>query len=111
MNRFSRVLVLISLLAAAAFELYLATPEYGPLQNQSRIAFAAGLVAALVAPDAAMAGVLATAYVAPLLLNIGRFRLTYLLIWIAFALGALTASKPWRGWAFPERWRWPLIGP
>ena len=106
MNRFSRVLVLISLLAAAALELYLATPEYGPLQNQSRIAFAAGLAAALVAADAAMAGVLETAYVAPLLLNvaIGRFRLTYLLIWIAFALGALTASKPWRGWAFPERW-------
>src|SRR5215203_5692407 len=111
MNRLSRIVVLCSLLAATAFEVYLATPEYFPLTSQVRIAFVIGIVAALVAPDAAMAAGLSVAYIAPVLLTmaIGRFRLTYLLIWIGYVLGALTASKPARGWAFPARWRWPLV--
>jgi hypothetical protein len=76
-NRLSRILVLLSLLAAIALEVHLTTREYGPLLRYAAIAFLAGLLAAIRFPLPALSIGIAFAYAAPVLLSviIGRYRL------------------------------------
>jgi len=111
MNRVSRILVLASLLVATALEVRLAARELGQLLVSCEIAFAVAFLAALWWPRAVAALALVFTYTAPVLLAvvIGRYRQTYTLVWIAAMLGAIAASRPLRGWAFPPRWRWPLV--
>src|SRR5687767_5293193 len=111
MNRLSRLLVLASLLIAAWVELWLGARELGELLRMCEVAFGAALIAALFRRRATMAASLAVAYLTPLLFTIivGRFRSHYVLVWIALLLGGMTASSPFRGWAIPLRWRWPLV--
>jgi hypothetical protein len=110
-NRLSRVLVLLSLLAAMALEVQLAAREYGPLLRYVQVAFVVGLLTASRFPLPPISLGIGLAYAAPVLLSvtIGRYRLPYLLIWIAFLTGGMAGSKPLRGWGLPSPWRWPLV--
>lgn len=111
MNRLSRILVLLSLLAATALEAHLAAPEYGPLVRQTSMALALGIAGGLVASRPSITLAFALAYIAPVLLTvmIGRFRLSFLLLWNVFLLGVMVSPAASRGWSLPAPWRWPVV--
>jgi len=111
MHRFSRIVVLCSVLAAVALQTRLGAQNYGPLLWLVQAGLAAGFVAGRLAPGVATAIVLVCAYIAPVALgvNIGRYHSTFILMWIAPLLGVILSSGLARGWRLPPRWRWPLI--
>jgi hypothetical protein len=110
-NRLSRILVLLSLIAAIALEVHLAAREYGPLLRYVEVAFVVGLLTASRFPLPPISLGAGLTYAAPVLLSvaIGRYRLPYLLIWISFMAGGIAGSQPLRGWGLPSPWRWPLV--
>jgi hypothetical protein len=110
-NRVSRLFVILSVLAAAAVETWLAAREWGPLASVTAAAFVVTLVVGRFRPRLVTGGALFFSYLAPAVFTVvvGRFRLPYLLVWIAGVLGAILATEPLRGWALPARWKWPLV--
>lgn len=111
MSRFTRIVVIVSIVAAGVFETTLAAREWPPLAVAAGAALAAGVLCGRVFPKGAPALALAYGYVAPAMFTavLGRFRLGYLTVWLAALLGALLADRPLRGWALEPKWRWPLV--
>jgi O-antigen ligase len=110
MSRLTRLFVIASMLLAVAVEIRLAEPEWPALRWAAVLAFAAAGLAGRWLPRAVTAVVLAFGYLAPAIFTaaIGRFRLAYVVVWMAGLIGLCLAERPLRGWALPPRWKWPL---
>ena len=105
MDRLTRLLVIVSMLGAAAVEATLAAPEWPALPWAAGLTFAAACLAGRWLPRVVPAAVLAFGYVAPAFFTaaIGRFRLAYVVVWVAGLLGMILSEKPLRGWALTPR--------
>lgn len=111
MNRVSKAVVLVSTLSATAAALYLVS------ESIREVAVVGIVVAALTAalarwkPGAAIATLLALAYVAPVLwlLRLGEENYTFEIAWIAPLVVLLAVDRGSGEWSLPESWRAPLV--
>lgn len=99
------------MLGAVAVETALAAPEWPELPWVVALTFAIACVAGRWLARVVPAAVLAFGYVAPAFFTavIGRFRLAYVVVWVAGLLGLILATRPLRGWALTPRWKWPIV--
>jgi hypothetical protein len=107
----TKLIVFLSVATAILLEGFLAARAW---PNQLPLTIAAFLVAAssgLVLADVAATIVLFFIFLMPAVLQIvhGNYSVYYGTIWLAALLGAIVPVSLRRGWAFPARWRAPLI--
>jgi hypothetical protein len=110
-ERFTKSLVVLSLLAAVYFEARLASSGWDLLLPLTAAALVAGFAFAHLDPMFAPRFVLFFTYLAPVLFRatIDVFRFPFLLIWTAALVGLMLASPGAQRWSWPTRWKFPLI--
>jgi hypothetical protein len=111
MDRFTRLVVLGSLLAALALEVVLVARGFPGVRTASLAAFLAALALSLAWPRLGAALVLVFTYIAPAVISIfvGSRDSGYQVVWLAALAGPVMATAGWRAWRFPRAWRWPLV--
>lgn len=112
MNSFTKSVVILSTLAAAFAQLYLATRlTYPQLIAGVAAAFVVAVVVGLRWKGAASGAVIAVAYLAPAAYVIwpGFENYGFEIVWSLPLLGLIVSGRDaWR-WHVPARWRWPLV--
>src|SRR5262245_56726833 len=111
MDYATKLIVLLSVATAILLEAFLAARAW---PNQLPLTIAAFFVTALsslVLADLSAAIVLFFIFLTPALLLVvhGDYSVYYGTIWLAALLGAIVPAIVRRGWAFPARWRAPLV--
>ena len=111
MERFTKSLVVLSLLTAVYFEGRLAAGEWDPLLQLIAAAFVTGALLAHFDPAFAPRLVLFFTYLAPVVFRatLDFFHYPFLLIWIAALIGLMVASPGALRWSVPRRWAFPVI--
>jgi hypothetical protein len=111
LERASRVIVLTSALAAASWEIELASRDWLPFLYIGVGAFAVGALLATRLGRRAAGALFSVGYVFPVmcLAAAGFFRNTFFGVWILPLLGAMIATSIDGGWSFPSRWKVPLV--
>ena len=112
MNRLTKGVVIVSTLAAAFVELYLATtPAFPQVFWIAVTGFAVTLVASVWRPQPVVAPVVFFAYLTPALFvawaSFDHFSLE--IVWLLPLLGYLVAGRGAWQWSLPAPWRWPLV--
>jgi hypothetical protein len=110
-ERFTKSLVVVSLLAAVYFEAHLAGSAWGSLLPLTAAALVAGFTLARLDPTFAPRLVLFFIYLAPALFtaSVGLYRFSFLSIWSAALIGLMLASPGALRWSWPQRWKFPLL--
>lgn len=111
MSRISKGFVLASLVAAGALQAWIPSRSWPMLPLLVAAATVGAFVAGRVAPRLAPAAVCVFAYVGPavFLATVGRYTLSYLLIWLGAVFGLMLSTPGTLSWAYPRRWRFPLV--
>jgi hypothetical protein len=110
-ERFTKSLVVLSLLAAVYFEGRLAAGEWDLLLPLIAAAFVTGALLAHFDPAFAPRLVLFFTYIAPVVFRatLDHFHYPFLLIWTAAMIGLMVASPGALRWSVPRRWAFPVI--
>lgn len=110
LERFSKVAVVLSALAAVGLGTWLGARAWAPLLWWSVAAFGVALVVGSRWGGRAFAPLMVLAYTFPavMLLTHEFMEQAYWNIWMAGLLGAILGQMRSSAWAFPERWKWPL---
>jgi hypothetical protein len=107
----TKVVVLASLVLAVVYESWLGRVGWGSLPVVTVSAAIAGLIGGRFAPLPTSALILLFTYISPLVFRLwlGRFSIEHLLVWSAALTGLLLGDRDRWTWAYPARWRLPLI--
>jgi hypothetical protein len=111
LERFSRLVVIASLLAAGVVHAWLASGRPW-LATAIAVAFGVGVLLGRFAPTAGISGALATTYVAPALqfLAFGVSDYHTTAIWLAPLAGLALTQTSWTAWHIPTPWRFLFAG-
>ena len=103
--------MIASAAGALVLETRFAAKEWGPFAWLTPLAVVAAWILTRRSVRIGYATVFGVAYVYPVLFQAtrGRFLLTDQVVWLATLLGTVIACSDWRGWAFPDRWKIPLV--
>jgi hypothetical protein len=107
----TKVVVLASLVLAVVYESWLGRVGWGSLPFLTASAAIAGLIGGRFAPLPTSALILFLTYISPLVFRLwlGRFSIEHLLVWSAALTGLLLGDRDRLRWAYPARWRLPLV--
>jgi hypothetical protein len=108
---FTRLLVVVSLLAAIAGESWLSRAAWTYLPHAVGVAALAGFLGGRFARSSTVATILFLTYLAPTVavLTLGRFTVPYLLVWSAALTSCIASGNDGWQWAYPRPWRFPLV--
>jgi hypothetical protein len=107
----TKAVALASLVLAVAYESWLGRIGWGGLPLLTASAAVAGLIGGRLAPLRTSALILVFTYVSPVVFRLwlGHFSIEHLLVWSAALTGLLLGDRDRLSWAYPARWRFPLI--
>jgi hypothetical protein len=107
----TKAVALVSLLLAVVSESWLGRAGWGNLPVLTASAAAAGLIGGRLAPLRTSAVILFFTYLSPIVFQLwlGRFSVEHLLVWSGALTGLLLGDRDRLIWAYPARWRFPLI--
>jgi hypothetical protein len=107
----TKAVALVSLLLAVVYESWLGRAGWGNLPVLTASAAAAGLIGGRLAPLRTSAVILFFTYLSPIVFQLwlGRFSVEHLLVWSGALTGLLLGDRDRLTWAYPARWRFPLI--
>ena len=110
MDRFTRLIVIVSALTALGLQVDLGARGWPPLRTWTPAVFLATWIAARLAPRVARAIVLALASVFPVVVLVatGGFEVAHLALWTAALMGLATGRAGFGGWSLPPTWRLSL---
>lgn len=111
MNRATKIIVFTSNLCAGWLLARLVSRGVPPIMTQTVLAFAVSALAAFVAGDLAVTVLLSITYFVPALTFrfVGQFGFGYNVIWLAALCGAMLPRSLRSSWAYPGRFRAPLV--
>ena len=111
MNRATKLIVIMSNLAAVWLLARQVGPGLAPILVPTLLAFAVSCAAAALAGDIVTTVILSLVYAVPALCFawFNSFSYAYYAIWMAALCGAMMPRGARSTWAFPERWRAPLV--
>lgn len=109
--KLSKIIVLLSLIGALAFNAWHARSLYFHLPVLTAVAAVAGLMGGRFAPRPAAAAILLFAYWVPALVAaaVGRFYSPFFVVWIGALTGLLVGDRDRLTWSYPRQWRFALI--
>jgi hypothetical protein len=107
----TKAVALASLLLAVVYESWLGRAGWGNLPVVTASAVVAGLIGGRRAPFGTSAVILCFTYVSPVVFRLwlGHFSVEHLLVWSGALTGLLLGDRDRLTWAYPARWRFPLI--
>ena len=111
MIRISKGFVIASLVAAGAVQAWVASRNWPTLPLLVAATTVGALVAGRAAPRLAPAAICVFAYVVPaaVIAAGGRYTWEHLLMWLGAVLGLMLSTPGILSWAYPRRWRFPLV--
>ena len=111
MERLTRLVVILSLLAALTLQVVLTARAFPPIAPASLLAFLLALALSIAFPRLGPALVLGLTYIAPaiILALAGNANVSFQCVWLAALSGPVAATVIWPTWRLPPRWKWPVI--
>ncbi len=111
MERLTKLTVLVSAMCAVSLLAYLVGRGYSQIFNTTVVAFVAAVALSMVAGNLALSVILFLACLVPALFLVltGGPNSWDFVPWLAALLGFLIPQSVRTGWAFPSRWKAPLI--
>ena len=111
LERVAKTSVVASAVAALLFEAYLGGREWSSLVPVTLVVLVGAFAVGRYSTGASSWIALLSAYIFPILFQIvlGRFQNSYHVVWMATLLGAVVARMSLTSWAFPPRWKIPLV--
>src|SRR6185503_3997315 len=110
-SRLTKLIVIASNLAALWLVVELVSRGFPSIFRPTIIAFATGLLCALIVGDFAVSAALALMYAVPAVcfVRFNVFVYSYYAIWLAGLSGAMLPRSIRSGWAYPRRFAAPLV--
>src|SRR5438093_645791 len=110
MDRASKFIVLVSTAAALVCATSISAAGWGAAWRWTGVCFVGAALISLLIDELAAAIVVGFAYILPALFGGPlAFLLGYNMFWGAVLLGAMLPRSLGAGWAYPRRWKAPLV--